>query len=242
MKNFIAILFLLAGCAGQSRVGPDGFLFVPIKSGAYEIATWQKITNPNDLLIHIYIEGDGYAFDAYGQPTDDPTPRGDFVRDLVAQDNASNVVYVARPCQFIIGEYCKQSDWTNGRFAEKIIDAESGVIKKISGGKKITLVGYSGGAMVSGLVIKQNPDLKIEKWITIAGVLDHKKWTEYFGDEPLMDSQNLEKLPDVPQVHFVGEYDKIVPYELALNWAKNSDIKVVKNATHNNFRDLKIFD
>ena len=108
--------------------------------------------------------------------------------------------------------------------------------------KKITLIGYSGGAMVSGLIIEQNPKLKVEKWITVAGVLNHEKWTNYFGDESLTESLNLKRLPDIKQIHFVGARDETVPYELAKNWARDSDIKIVPDATHDNFGDLKIFD
>ena len=128
------------------------------------------------------------------------------------------------------------------RFSKKIIDAQSRAIKQIAKNKKITLIGYSGGAMVSGLVIKQNSKLNVEKWITIAGILNHKTWTEYFGDEPLMKSLNMETLPNVPQIHFVGERDNVVPYELAKTWADETDIKLIPRASHDDFTDLKIFD
>lgn len=238
----ILLCFLLTACAGAGWVAPVDFQYVPIKTDSYEIAAWQKINNPKNNAIHIYIEGDGNSFDAYGQPTDDPTPRGTLVRDLAARDNFENVVYVARPCQFIMDDNCKEQDWTTGRFSQKIINAESDVIKQIAKNKHIVLVGYSGGAMVSGLVIKQNPKLKVDKWITIAGVLNHKKWTEYFGDEPLNESLNMDTLPNVTQVHFVGGRDKVVPYDLAKTWAKEDDIKLVPNANHDDFKNLKIFD
>ena len=238
----VLLCFLLVACAGVNWVVPDGFQYVPIKTDSYEIATWQKIDNPKNNLIHIYIEGDGHAFDAYGQPTSDPTPRGTLMRDLAAADNFENVVYMARPCQFIMDDNCSESDWTDGRFSQKIIDAQSRAIKQIAKNKSVTLIGYSGGAMVSGLVIKQNPKLKVDKWITIAGVLNHKMWTEYFGDEPLMKSLNMETLQNVPQVHFVGGHDKVVPYDLAKNWANEENIKLIPNASHDDFEDLKIFD
>ena len=238
----ILLCFLLTACAGAGWVAPVDFQYVPIKTDSYEIATWQKINNPKNNSIHIYIEGDGNSFDAYGQPTDDPTPHGTLVRDLAARDNFENVVYVARPCQFIMDDNCKRQDWTTGRFSQKIINAESDVIKQIAKNKHIVLVGYSGGAMVSGLVIKQNPKLKVDKWITIAGVLNHKKWTEYFGDEPLGESLNMDTLPNVTQVHFVGGRDKVVPYDLAKTWADEKNIKIMPTATHNDFKELKIFD
>ena len=241
MKKIFILLFLSA-CTGAGWKAPDDFVYVPIKSGEYEIATWQKINNPQNNHIHIYIEGDGRAFNVYGQPTRNPTPRGTFVRDLAMRDNFENIVYMARPCQFIMTDSCSETDWTTGRFSQKIIKAQSDAIKQTAGNKKITLIGYSGGAMVSGLVIEQNSNLKFEKWITIAGVLNHKKWTTYFGDKDLNESLNLIKLPNVSQIHFVGENDKTVPYELAKSWVNESDIKLVPNATHDDFGDLKLFD
>lgn len=239
--KWIPLLLFLTACAGQGWRAPDDFAYVPISTGDYEIATWQKITNPTNKNIHIYMEGDGRAFNAYGQPTSDPTPRGTFVRDLTVRDNFENVAYVARPCQFIKSDSCDMVDWTTGRFSKKIINAESQALKQIAKNKNITLIGYSGGAMVSGLIIKQNPKLKVEKWITIAGVLNHKKWTEYFDDEPLIESLDMKTLPLVKQIHFVGERDETVPYELAKTWANESDIRVVPNATHDDFGDIEIF-
>lgn len=241
-KVLIFIALVLSGCAGANWVAPDDFLYVPVNTGDYEIATWQKISNPDNNIIHIYIEGDGNAFDAYGQPSDNPTPRGTFMRDLATRDNSENVVYMARACQFIMDDNCTESDWTTGRFSQKIIDAHAKAIKKIAGNKKITLIGYSGGAMISGLVIERNPDLYIEKWITIAGVLNHEQWTSYFGDAPLGESLNLNKLPDTEQIHFLGGRDKIVPPELAKQWANADDIRIIPNATHNNFGELNLFE
>ncbi len=238
----IFLCFLLTACVGSGWNPPEDFQYVPVKTDTYEIATWQKINKPKNRTIHIYIEGDGHSFDSYGQPTTDPTPRGTFLRDLAVADDFANVVYVARPCQFIKDENCTKEDWTNGRFSQKIIDAESQVIKKIAKNKHIVLIGYSGGGMVSGLIIKQNPKIKVDKWITIAGVLDHKKWTEYFGDKPLNESLNMETLPGIEQVHFVGGCDEIVPYDLAKTWAKEDDIKLVPNANHDDFKNIKIFD
>ena len=242
MKKIIALLFLLAGCVGTDWSPPEDFSYVQIDSGGYEIATWQKITDSTDSHIHIYIEGDGAAFDAYGQPTSDPTPCGTFVRDLVARDVFANVAYVARPCQFNMVDTCSEIDWTSGRFSKKIIDVMADALHRVGGDKKITLVGYSGGAMVAGLIIAQHPELKIEKWITIAGVLNHRDWTDYFGDESLAESMNLESLPKVAQKHFVGGRDKVVPYDLAKDWANAGDIIIIENATHDNFGNLKIFD
>lgn len=63
----------------------------------------------------------------------------------------------------------------------------------------------------------------------IAGVLNHTSWTNYFDDAPLVDSVDLEKMPKVEQIHFVGEKDKTVPLELAKKW---SEVQIIQNATH----------
>ena len=237
----IWLAFLLAGCVGAGWMMPDEFSYVPVQTDIYQIATWQKISNPKNNEIHIYIEGDGNAYDNYGQPTDNPTPRGKMLRELAIKDEFPNVVYMARPCQFIMNEKCSVTDWTDGRFSQKIIDSVTQAINKIADEKQITLIGYSGGAMVSGLVIKQNQNMKIKKWITIAGVLNHKKWTEYFGDKPLKKSLDMESLPEIPQTHFVGGEDETVPYELVKQWANEKDIRFVPGASHDDFININLF-
>lgn len=238
IKSWFILVLFLGGCMSDRHVAYD-FVYVPIAAGDFEVATWQKITN-SDSPIHIYIEGDGHAFDGHGMPTNNPTPIGTMVRDLAMSDAAENVVYMARPCQFIMSDKCNKSDWTDGRFSKRIIDSMAVGIKSVSGNRDIILIGYSGGAMVSGLVIVKNPDLKVKKWITIAGVLNHDIWTDYFGDSPLLSSMSLDKLPNVPQVHYVAENDNVVPLWMTQFMANDKDIVIVRGATHNNFKNLEI--
>lgn len=229
---------LLCGCVSTWHA-PDDFLFVPVKSGGYEIATWQKITNSTDE-IHIYIEGDGRSFDSRGRPNYDPTPRGTFLRNIATSDNAANVVYMARPCQFIMSDSCTKSDWTDGRFSQKIIDSMSGAVKGIANGRPIIFIGYSGGAMISGLIIENTPELNVKNWITIAGVLNHADWTEYFGDTPLSHSLDMDDLPQVKQLHYIAEKDEVVPLELTKKWVGEENVIIIKNATHDAFGDFDI--
>lgn len=220
-------------------VGPYSFTYIPVQSGDFEIATWQHLTNASDP-VHIYIEGDGYAFDRHGHPTGNPTPRKNLVRNLAARDNSPNVVYMARPCQYIKSPSCDVSDWTNGRFSKDILTSMYGAVKTIAKNRPIILVGYSGGAMISGLLIQNYPDLNVEKWITIAGVLNHKEWTEYFNDAPLNTSLNMDKLPHISQRHYIADGDTVVPNELSRKWAKQSDIIVIHDATHSSWRGLNL--
>lgn len=228
----------LTACTSM-LVGPYSFTYSPIQTKEFEIATWQSLVNASEP-VHIYIEGDGYAFNRKGVPTGNPTPRSSFVRNLAARDEASNVVYMARPCQYIKSPGCDVSDWTDGRFSPDVLESMHAAIKTIAKNRPIILIGYSGGAMVSGLLIQKYPDLNVQKWITVAGVLNHKDWTEYFGDTPLNQSLNLNGLPHISQVHYIADGDKVVPNELTRRWAKASDIVVIKNAKHDSFRGLEI--
>lgn len=230
--------FALCACT-SALVGPYSFTYIPVQAGNFEIATWQHITNASSP-VHIYIEGDGYAFDRKGQPTRDPTPRQFFMRNIASQDNSANIVYMGRPCQYIRNNSCDVSDWTDGRFSGEIIDSMHTAIKNISKGRPIILIGYSGGAMVSGLLIQKYPDLNVQKWITIAGVLNHRDWTKYFQDTPLKKSLNMTSLPNISQIHYIAKNDSVVPNKLSYKWAKKSDIVVIENARHDKFPNLEL--
>ena len=238
-RLWILFVLVLCGCAHAPRGDMPGFAPVTVDAGKYQIATWQKITDPR-APTHVYIEGDGHAFNSSGRPTSDPTPRGTFVRDLAARDTAANVVYIARPCQFIMSPACSRHDWTDGRFSADIIDSVAAAIKSVAGARLAVLVGYSGGAMVSGLVITRHPEINVTRWITVAGVLNHGAWTARFGDTPLTRSLDMVALPDVPQVHYVGTRDRVVPMQLTMDIARGSDIVVVPGATHDDFKNLEI--
>ena len=232
------LLLCLSGCVSVWS-HPDNMLYTPVSSGQYQIATWSRMTDSTSP-VHIYIEGDGYSFDARGRPTSDPTPRGTLVRDLASRDMSTNVVYMARPCQYIMSPKCHQSDWTDGRFSQEIVDSVYDAIRTVAGNRPIIMIGYSGGAMISGLVIAQHPELNVQKWITIAGVLNHHDWTEHFGDRPLTRSLDLEDLPDVPQLHYIAGMDRVVPNHLSYRWVSPENIIVESDATHTAFPTIKI--
>lgn len=240
MKYFRIIFFIcFCGCAPAWRA-PSDFIGASINTGKYTIVTFQRITDAVSP-IHIYIEGDGNSFDAHGRPTSDPTPRSTFMRDLAVRDSSPNVIYMARPCQYIKSSACSRIDWTSGRFSQDMIKSVSSAIKQIAGNAPVVLIGYSGGAMVSGLIAQNYPEITVRQWITIAGVLNHTEWTEYFKDAPLSMSLNLNGLPDVPQVHYIARGDRVVPNSLSRKWTDGKKLIVIDGATHNNFPALNLF-
>lgn len=218
---------------------PYDFSYKVISAGDFDIVTWQKI-NDHGAPVHIYIEGDGHSFNAYGLPTDNPTPNGTVVRDLALADDSPNVIYMARPCQFIMSDSCTQTDWTDGRFSERVIDSMATAVRKVAGGRPVILIGYSGGAMISGLIIQNNPDIDVIKWITVAGVLNHSDWTEYFGDTPLMKSMDLNVLPDVAQVHYIAEKDEVVPAFLSNKWIVGKQKIIIPGALHGDLNGIEL--
>ncbi len=239
MGRIILLLCFIVSACISSWVAPSDLSYMVVRSGEYSLVTYQRISDSTSP-IHIYIEGDGASFDSRGRPSSDPTPTGTFVRDLVARDPSPNVVYLARPCQYIMSRTCRQSDWTDGRFSHQIIDSMADAVSAIAQNRPVVLIGYSGGAMISGLIINNYPSINVQKWVTIAGVLRHSDWTEYFGDMPLLRSMDMNELPKIPQVHYIAFGDQVVPNHLSRKWVSPKTPEMITNATHTYFPNLNI--
>lgn len=239
MKKILLTLFILclSGCSAKNVL--TDYRFQTQTVPPFVVASWFKINMVGEP-IRVYIEGDGNAFDGRGFPTDNPTPKSTFLREIAANDPNPNVVYLGRPCQYLQAGACQESVWTDGRFSEEVIGsmekATLNLMKKAKAPSTI-LIGYSGGAQVAGHIAVRNPN-KISHIITIAGVLDHQAWSDYHGDEPLLKSLNLTDYKDtfnkIPQHHFVGERDDVVPPELTQEFvADETNITIVPKASHN---------
>ena len=236
MFKILLISLFLSAC--QSIRAPSEFSYRTIQTRNFEIASWQKINNPYGVY-KIYIEGDGHAFNAHGHPTQAPTPQGTLVREMAFSDKSPNVIYLARPCQYIKSKICSQRHWTSARFAPEIINAEYEAIKKIAKNNPVILIGFSGGAQVAGLVATAKNGINVKKIITIAGNLDHLAWTQYHQLPPLNESMSLESYQtqflQIPQIHYVGDEDKIMPPHLIKNCVgAKAKVITVKGASHNN--------
>lgn len=234
---FLFIFVFLGACSATNPL--ENFRFQTVVAPPYVNASWWRIQEPGQPL-KIYIEGDGSAFDDEGVPTDNPTPKSLFLRTIAAKDPSPNVAYLGRPCQYMKTTACTQTDWTTGRFSEKIISSmERSILELMRRAKtqQVILIGYSGGAQIAGLVAVRNPDHVI-KVITIAGVLDHEAWSSYHQDPPLDQSLNLWDFRDqflkIDQIHFAGEKDVVVPPALIEAFVEASHpVIIVPKATHN---------
>ena len=230
------ICLLLTGCAGWQM--PPEFSYREISTSTFKIAVWQKIESPT-LPYKIYIEGDGYAFNHNGRISNNPTPHGTLVRELAAGDKHPNVIYMARPCQFVDDTQCRPIYWSTARFAPEAVQAQYEAVKAVAGKQPLTLVGFSGGAQIAGLLAVKYPDLYISKLVTVAGNLDVKAWSEYHHLPALALSDDLRnyraQYAKFTQVHYIGKDDSNIVPALTENFVTDKQqIIYIKNASHNN--------
>lgn len=198
--------------------------------------------SPTDTL-SIYIEGDGLAWRSRRTISDNPTPVNPVVLQLAVKDPQTSV-YLARPCQYVSNnDDCKPSIWTSARFSSDVITATNEAIellKKQFLAKHVRLIGYSGGGGVAALAAARRDDVK--QLVTVAGNLDHAAWTRHHKVSPLSQSLNpadaWQQLKDIPQVHFIGEHDRIIGLFVAESYAnrfpptQRPAIKIVKDTDH----------
>lgn len=229
----------------DSLAGQNGFEKQLIPTQYFHLASYTKIQNPG-APINIYIEGDGFAWRTKTQISENPTPHHPLALQLASVDPSENVAYLARPCQYIdLNDQanCDSAYWSSKRFSEEVIVSMNeaiGFLSTKSSSKKINLIGYSGGGAVAMLVAARRTD--VETIRTIAGNLDHEALNRYHKVSFIKHSLNpinvASKLSQLPQRHFVGNQDKIIPLFIAQQFKQASfdsscvQITSVPNATH----------
>ncbi len=243
--KFTAILFFalfLSGCltvpsaaerlTTADRIAQEsGFHRSCVRTTPFLLTAYSRIQNPGQPL-HIYIEGDGYAWVTRNRVSGDPTPRRPLALELAALDPAPNVVYLARPCQYTSSEMnsaCEdEAYWTDKRFSEEVVGSMNQAIDKFvkeAQSPGVHLIGYSGGGAVAALIAARRQDVKSMR--TVAGNLDPKGLEEYHEvsppDDASLDPMEVAgKLSSIPQYHFVGTEDPIVPAFIAEHFAGKS--------------------
>jgi pimeloyl-ACP methyl ester carboxylesterase len=170
----------------------------------------------HDGPVDVYIEGGGLAWRSKSEPSMDPTPRHALGLALATADWGANVVYIARPCQFTpmtMNPRCGVAYWTGKRFAPEVVAALGQAIDQVAAGRTIHLIGYSGGGALAVLVAARHFDVASIR--TVAGNLDHDEVNRFHGVSPMPDSLNAIDVAGavtaVPQIHFSGGDDTVVP-------------------------------
>jgi len=173
-------------------------------------------SGPQGQVLVVYIEGDGRAWVNPWQPSSDPTPADPIALRLAAIDPSRPLLYLARPCQYVFVPSCDSRFWTSERLSPAVVQGFQQVIDDARRGAKsdrIALVGYSGGGALATLIAEQRHDVA---WlITVAANLDLAAWVRSIKIEAMSGSldpaMGAEKVRRLPQVHFAGANDLVVP-------------------------------
>lgn len=262
MLKFILLICLLQLFACQvdpNKIANPANLYKSLhKTKNFIITSYSRNLSNIDINkpLYIYIEGDGQAWISKHKLSKNPTPHDPLTLKLASLDKRPNVIYIARPCQFTplyLDLNCHSKYWSTARYSEPVIEAVNEVINYFinsdyisNKNKEIHLIGYSGGATVAGIIASQRPDVK--SLITIAGNLDHDTVSDFHNTSKLKESLNLinftKELSHIPQKHYIGENDQIIPIYVIKNFVnkinyfnKTKNIAkyiIVKNTDHYN--------
>jgi hypothetical protein len=250
MKKILIFFLLLSACATKNQLQKvtelgqqKNFKTKIYHTKNFDIFTLQKISNSKNNL-RIYIEGDGFAYIDKSTPSVDPTPNSHFLLNLALADKSKNILYIARPCQFVMNKNCEEKYWTSDRFSKEIIDAVQVVINNFLK-QNYEFIGYSGGA---GIINHLNHK-RTKKIVTIAGNLDLEEFTRIHKISKLVEEKiDYEKLSKIPQLHFVGMKDKVVPLEVFLAYEKKLpkknfvELRMIEGADHEEGWDVNVDD
>ncbi len=214
-------------------------------SGFYRVGSPSRLT-PDQRSPVVYIEGDGFAWIDRFTVSDNPTPRNPLALKLAVRDSSARVFYLARPCQFVDLAHernCRPAFWTSARFAPDVIATYDQALDQIAarlGNAGFHLVGFSGGGAVAVLLAARRGDVFSVR--TVAGNLDHVALNRAKKVSPLRYSLNpiavAPKLATLPQTHYLGGRDRVVPPWVGENFVRAAGqsacvrAQVVPQASH----------
>jgi hypothetical protein len=231
----VALVAALAGCALYDRQGTAdklaaqaGLRHSLVRTDPFTLTAYSRIRSPGQP-VDVYIEGDGLAWLDVGRVSPDPTPATPVALELAARDSSANVVYLARPCQYTdprLDPRCSQIYWTDRRFAEEVVAAMGAAIDILKGPNSaaINLVGFSGGGAIATLLAARRSDVASLR--TVAGNLDHQAVNRHHQVDQQLGSLNAidvaARLTKLPQRHFSGSRDDVVPTFIARDFARRA--------------------
>ncbi|MDQ1813208.1 alpha/beta hydrolase [Massilia sp. CCM 9210] len=228
---------LLAGCAvvdpsvrlqqADALAGAAGWARHTLPSGGFDLAVWSPAAAQRSATLTVYVEGDGHAWLSAGTVSPDPTPVQPVALQLALRHPGGAVAYLARPCQFQAGALpaaCRSAVWTDARYSPHVIDSMNAALDRLmarNGARRLVLVGYSGGGAVAALLAARRADVVL--LLTVAANLDTVAWARLQHLSPLAGSLNpadyAAQLARVPQHHWVGADDKVVPPAVLASYA-----------------------
>ena len=233
-------IFILPSCSNTASLSgrtdlarnisiSSGFHEKQIKTKQFTLTSYQRIDNSGLKAARIYIEGDGQAWLSRTTPSLNPTPTDPIALRLAAKDPAPNIIYLARPCQYSAQTDktpCDQKYWMSSRFAAEVINTYQSALYQLSKSynlQSFELVGYSGGAAIAAILAGTRKDITSLR--TVAGNLDHRAHSRHHNVSMLNGSLNppdyAQNLSRIPQYHFIGKNDDIVPPSIYQSYAES---------------------
>ena len=254
---FLLVISVIGGCATLSvdnrhrnavRIATAaGFHAISLKTVQFDLAGFYKVAAaPRSALATLYIEGDGYAWASRYTPSSNPTPKNPLGLKLATLDGSKSVLYLGRPCQYRAitpQSNCSQKYWTSHRSAKEVVASyHQGLdeLKRRFGFKGFHLVGFSGGGTIVALLAADRRDVRSLR--TVAGNLDHVALSKAHRVPVLHGSLNpihiASTLRSLPQIHYSGGADRVVPPWVATHFAQAAGegkclkTQVIREATH----------
>lgn len=259
MKHFLLLSsIIMVGCGlttdlrqqSANQIARPAFMSERfIEADGFKLKTWERM-HQNGAAAMVYIEGDSQVIGS-------TTPHTPVALMLASRDGASNLAYLARPCQFIKfpeQKGCDDSYWTDNLYTEEIISAYETALNDIVSRYNLNglhLVGYDGGANIAAVLTARNKNIlslrtvagNLNPELTQGKVLRMTAEGEMVTPEPLA-SRSLyaidfgTELANVPQIHFIGGRDTLVTpdiyhsYRQAVGLSSCITSQLVPDAAH----------
>ncbi len=202
----LATLLLSAGCSAVQQQVIEGAAFRHVVLSA----DLEDASDP----VHLYIAGDGRPFVRPDQPAADPTVPLPLAYELMIKDEAARVL-LGRPCYHGMAarERCSPGWWTQSRYSEEVVQSMVVAAQRLLRGRSVLLIGHSGGGALALLMAARLDH--VAGVVTIGANLDIHAWADWHGYTKLSASLQpldvLQALQHVPQQHYWGSDDQVVP-------------------------------
>lgn len=224
-KIAISLCVLLAGCGTTPAARIDHANAIAVQAGLQrqhflsrplQLIGYQRLSDPA-MNLRVYIEGDGNAFSSRGRRSSDPTPKQPLMLELAALDTYPNILYLGRPCMYGLAQRdgaCDVRYWDEARYGSAVLSSlNQAIASRQQPEQKLELIGYSGGGVLAALLAAGRDD--VANLRSLAAPLDVAAWVAHHRISPLTESddptRHLPVLQSIPQLHFAGQDDAIVP-------------------------------
>lgn len=259
LAGLMILLVILTGCAPTQHqlsiradriAQPSGLKPQTVATRGFNVMTYARIEDAQQPL-RVYLEGEGEK-EGDGKSwlsriSLNPTPHNPVALRLAALDDGPNVLYIARPCQYVTLDeesHCGPYLWSRARYSPKVVEAIDQVIShyvnQMGTESGIELVGYSGGGALAVLMAAKRHDVRNLR--TVAANLNTDLFSRLHQVSPMDRSLNPADFSQLtsalPQRHFVGEQDIVMPEIIARSYQREMattqcvTIAPVTGATH----------